>query len=114
MKGSEKQIKWAEAIKNKMQPNFEDLQSKVNGNAPANKAINYINNLDNATFWIDNRSNTPTDMLRKLCGHGLKIRGNGYSHVAKIDQVTGKITITWDEIISDGKGGYKETKIKEV
>ena len=110
MKGSEKQIKWAESIRDNM--DFDSIISQVTNNENAVKTINFIRNIDHATFWIDNKKNTPTDMLRRICGSGLPVRGDGFSHTATVDQETGKITITWTEIVSDGKGGHHETKTK--
>ena len=114
MKGSEKQITWAEEIRLNMQPEFDSLMMQVTDNAPAIKAINYINDLNWASFWIDNKRNTPTEMLRSLCGGGLQIRGSGYSHTATVDQATGVITITWHEIVSDGHGGHHEIKTQTL
>lgn len=115
MKGSEKQIAWAEKIKIGMTDDFNIILAQVSGNQNAVKTVNFIKNIEHASFWIDSRKDTPTDMLRNICGkNGLSVRGSGYSHSATVDQTTGVITITWTEIVSDGKGGHKETREKEV
>jgi len=49
-------------------------------------------------------------MLNEIARGNLRTRGDGYDHTAKFDQATGAITVTWEEIVSDGKGGHKETK----
>jgi len=110
MKGSEKQIKWAEEIKATMKQDFDTIRTQFEGNIIATKAIDFVESLDNATFWIDNRKSTPMTMLTEIAQGNLRTKGDGYSHTAKFDQTTGKITITWNEIVSDGKGGHHETK----
>jgi len=110
MKGSEKQIKWAEEIKATMQQDFDTIRTQFEGNALAIKAIDYVQSLDHATFWIDNRNSNPMTMLTEIAQGNLRVRGDGYSHTAKFDQTTGQITVTWTEIVGDGKGGHHETK----
>ena len=110
MKGTEKQIKWAEAIKATMKQDFDAIRTQFEGNAIAIKAIDFVQGLDWATYWIDNRNSNPMAMLNEIAQGNLRTRGDGYSHTAKFDQATGAITVTWEEIVSDGKGGHKETK----
>ena len=110
MKGSEKQIKWAEEIKATMKPDFDTIRTQFDGNVIAIKAIDYVQALDWATFWIDNRNSNPMTMLNEIAQGNLRVRGDGYSHTAKFDQAAGTITVTWDEIVADGKGGHHETK----
>ena len=112
MKGTEKQIKWAEDIKKGMTPEFNEMIEKFKTIIPAIKVIEYIQALDYATFWIDHRKETVQDLLMQIT-RGLTIRGDKYSHTAKVDQTTGIITVTWTEIVGDGKGGHFETK-KEI
>ena len=114
MIGSEKQIAWAEKIKAGMEDDFAAIMDQVSGNEHAVKTIEFIQNIEHASFWISYRKNVPTDMLREICSKGLRLRGNEYSHKATVDQTTGKITITWTEIVSDGKGGHKETMAEEI
>jgi len=110
MKGSEKQIKWADDIKANMKPDFDNLRSQLAGNAIALKAINFVENLDLASFWIENRDSSPMTMLNEMVQSGLRIMGCEYSHNAKFNQSNGEITITWTEIVDDGKGGHEETR----
>ena len=112
MKGSEKQIKWAGSIRDNM--DFSNMLKMSEGNAAALKTINYIMNIDHSSFWIDNKNGSPDSMIRDICTRGLRIRGDSFSHTAKVNQATGEITITWTEIVSDGKGGHKETKTGTV
>jgi len=110
MKGSKKQIEWAEDIRATMQPGFDSIRAQFEGNAIAIKAIDYVQSLDHAGFWIDNRSSNPMIMLTEIARGRLYVRSAGSSHTAKFDQTTGKITVAWNEIISDGKGGHREIK----
>lgn len=102
MKGTEKQIKWAEEIRDKIETSLPDMSASP----IADKAKQYLLNLDEAAFWIDHRDRTAMDLLRDLIGGGLAIRGFQFSHRAKMDQTTGIITITWNEIVQDGHGGH--------
>ena len=111
MTGSEKQVKWAKDIKSNL--DFNSIKNQVAGNDAAIKVIEFIENNEYASFWIDYRDHQVTDLLRAISTTGLRIRGFGFDHKAKVDQ-TGQITITWEEIISDGKGGYKKTFIETV
>jgi len=113
MRGTEKQIKWAAEIKATMKPDFDAIRTQFEGNAIATKAIDFVQGLDWASFWIDNRSSNPMTMMNEIAQGKLRTRGNGYGHTANFDQATGAITVTWTEIISDGKGGHKEEK-KEI
>lgn len=113
MKGTEKQVAWAISIMSKVETGLEDIKKQFAGNQPAISAIEYIENIKYAAFWIDYRECDALDMLRKFSGSGLSIRGKSHSHIAKVDK-NGKITVSWSEIISDGKGGYQKTFTKEV
>ena len=108
MKGSEKQIKWAEDIKQEITSSW----GLANITPPGQKAIDFISGIDDARFWIDNKSNNGLALLQSLAAGHLRVKGSGYSNVAKITP-DGIITETWDEIVSDGKGGHKETRTKQ-
>lgn len=108
MKGSEKQIKWANQIQAKI---AEQAKAYLGRNEKIDKAVNKILSIDNASFWIDYRDYDINLMLSSLQREGLRNRGFGYSNNIKIDR-TYTITETWTEIVSDGKGGHKETKSK--
>lgn len=108
MNGSEKQIKWAEDIKSKM--DFAKLRKMVNGNPIAIKAIEYVENNECASFWIEYKNYSTMQLMDQLLTSGLLIKGANYDHRAKMDKATGAITITWEEIVQDGKGGHKETR----
>ena len=98
MKGSENQVKWAQDIKNKM-----DLS--VDGIAPrGQEIIVWVNQIDDATWWIDNRDlKTSQDVLMALMD-GTFI--DGKLHV--LNGQTGQISKKWSEIVSDGSGHKKE------
>ena len=109
MIGSEKQIKWAEKIQAEKKASFEEMKNQFAGNAPALKALNFIQTLEFASFWIDNKGTDIMSFIRDICSTGLRIRGIGFSHLATINETTGLITTTWNEI--DSKGGYKVIKV---
>lgn len=112
MEGTKKQIKWANDIKSKMC--FEDLRKQFTDNPTAIKVINFVDNLDHATFWIDNRNSDPMTMLNEITRGTLRIHGSSYGHTAKFEQNLNIITITWDEIVSDGHGGHRETMTEVI
>jgi len=114
MKGSDKQILWARDIKAKI--DFDALIGKGR-NAEANriieKAVTYIENNDNAAFWIDYRGRTAMDLCSELMSRGLQIRGFGFDHRAKM-ALDGTITVTWKVIVQDGKDGHYELRSKTL
>ena len=112
MNGSEKQIKWAEDIKASKMERFNLMRE--HGNEMGVKAIDFILNQPNASFWIDYRLNSPDEMIRKLCTTGLEIYGGSFSHSAVLDPRTGVVTITRDELIQDGKGGHIEKRSEVI
>lgn len=105
MNGSEKQIKWAADIKRQM--GLEQLVGQFN--EVADRALNYIKEIDSAVFWIDYRELNANQLMQALVTTGLSIKGHGNSHLAKMAP-DGTITITWTEIVQDGKGGHKITR----
>ena len=110
MRGTEKQIKWAEDIREKIMADFDALKLNEIGK----KAVDYISDIEEAEFWIDHRDCQGLTLLQMLSKGTLRVKGLGYGHTAKIDPQDGRITMTWEEIVSDGKGGHKETRTKVV
>lgn len=113
MNGSDKQVAWAIEIKESKAEQFAILRSKVISPI-GTKALDFIESLDNAAFWIDNRDRRPMEMLTSLLRGGLSIKGNQFSEKATIDQATGTITITSTAIVQDGKGGHYETTTRTI
>ena len=113
MNGSAKQVKWAEEIKAGKASEFEAIRKAIKNEIGA-KAVDYIDSNDSAAFWIDNRERKVPDMLNGLCRGGLAIKGNSNSAKALLDTTTGMITITWTEIVQDGKGGHMATKTQTI
>ena len=99
MKGSEKQIKWAEEIKESKESEFETIMSNARPETQeiVNKAVNFVRNIEDASFWIDLRNVKPIDMLSKMMTTGLQYRGYEYSAKAILDPTTGLITKTWED-----------------
>lgn len=105
MRGTEKQVKWAESIKASKDFSFFVGKGRdERSNAVIAKAVEFIGGIDNAAFWIDSRESSAMDLLRDLMGPGLEIKGIGFDDLAKMAP-DGTITITWREIVQDGKGG---------
>lgn len=113
MLGSQKQIKWAEDIRNGKLADFEKLGQRAL-NEIAHKAISYIRDNEQASFWIDYRTVSAADMLRSLLTTGISVWGFNFDRKATIDPKTGTITITWKEIVQDGKGGHEEVRSKTI
>lgn len=112
MKGSEKQIKWAETIK--ASKDFSQWLGKGKdeaANAVLAKAVAFIEAIDAAAFWIDNRDRTEQAIITDLLAGRLQPKGWQHDQKAKIDMSTGVITLTETVIVSDGRGGHKETKV---
>ena len=108
MKGSAKQIAWAEKIQEEKADAAKSIMGK---NQAADRVINSILAIDNACFWIDYRNYEWRTMLSSLQREGLRVKGLDHSNIIKIDKSM-TITETWEEIVQDGKGGYMETKSK--
>ena len=113
MNGSDKQITWATEIKASKTEQFATLRSKVISPI-GTKALDFIESLDSASFWIDNRDRSAMDMLTSLLRGGLSTKGNQSNEKATMDQATGTITITSKAIVQDGKGGHYETKSRTL
>lgn len=106
MKGSEKQIRWAEQIK--AGKYFIDLRNRAKSPI-AIKILDFVENIDDASFWIKYRNNAPEEMLEEMATLGLQI----CNKTARYD-ANGVITITWTKIVQDGKGGHKETRTQTI
>lgn len=110
MLGSQKQVKWAEDIRNSKLEGFEKMEARAL-NDIARKAISYIRDNEQASFWIDYRTVSAPDMLRSLLSNiGLSIWGFNHDRKATLNPQTGEITISWEEIVQDGKGGHIEKR----
>lgn len=112
MNGSEKQIKWAETIK--AGKDFRQWLGKGKddaANAVLAKAVAFIESIDAAAFWIDNRDRTEQAIVSYLLSGHLQPKGLQHGQKAKIDMATGVITLTETVIVSDGRGGHEETKV---
>ena len=96
MNGSEKQVKWAEEIKASKASEVIDLKSRAK-NPVAVKAVEYLENNEEAAFWIDNRTSTFDEMFRQLISGGIYTKGSQYDNKAKLDPKTGIITETWTD-----------------
>jgi len=111
MTGSKKQIEWAENIKAGI--DFSEISKQFSGNEAALKVVEYIENIESANFWIDHRDCSAMDLLRKISGTGLQVKGFGFSNLVKAD-ANAKMTETWVEIVADGRGGYKKEFSRSV
>lgn len=112
MKGSEKQVAWAKDIKASTDKGFEAFKFRAK-NAAANKIIDFIQSQEDARFWIEYRDYSAEMMLMSILKEGLRIKGFTFSENATATQ-DGKITITWEEIVPDGHGGYTATRTKTL
>jgi hypothetical protein len=88
MKGSQKQIEWAEKIKANIEAEAKPYKGKK---AAYDKMIDFILSIDSASFWIDYRSQDFKSLMTDLYKGGLLIRGNDFSDCAKCDE-NGDIT----------------------
>lgn len=114
MNGSQKQIKWAEDIKaSKDFSKFLGKGRNEQANAIIAKAVSFIESNDNAAFWIEYQDSSEMEMLNGLMTSGLLVKGWQFDHRATMAQ-DGTITITWEEIVQDGKGGHKETRTRII
>lgn len=93
MNGSEKQIKWAEDIRASKASDFAALRSKII-DPKGIKAVDFIESIDAAAFWIDNRSRSVLDMMTSLVRGGLSIKGGLFADKAVMDMASGTITVT--------------------
>lgn len=93
MNGSEKQINWANDIRNGKAQEFEKLIGAAT-NDIARNAIAYIRDNECAAFWIDYRDTKPIDMFHSLFKGTLMIEGYSGFITAKLDPQTGEISET--------------------
>ena len=98
MKGSEKQIKWAEDIKRQI------VAFDMSNATPVTKKIMaWAETIDDASWWIDMKGTKDMGDFVVTLMAGTFI--NNKKHILTRE---GKLIKKWSEIISDGKGGYKE------
>lgn len=114
MTGSNKQINWANDIRNSKKEEFAKLEAMTKNNPAAAKAVDFVKNIDKAAFWIDNRNNDVMSMMDSLMHGTLQIWGNEHDRKAKLNPQTGEIVISWKEIVHDGKGGHTETRTQVI
>lgn len=93
MKGSDKQIKWAEDIKASKAADFASLRSKVR-DPKGIKAMDYVEAIDWAAFWIEYEKMSAMQIMNVLLRSGLLIKGWQFQDKATMDQATGVITVT--------------------
>ena len=95
MKGSEKQINWAENIK--AEKDFNQFLGKGRNeaaNAVIAKAVDFISSIDSAKFWIDNRNSSEMDIMKNFMSQvGIAISGDDHADKAVI-ATDGTITVT--------------------
>lgn len=92
MQGTEKQVKWANDIKAKIEEQAEAFRARAK-NESAHKVIDFILSIDSASFWIDYRDNDFSNLLHNLATCGLRIKGLDFADNAKMDPKTGEITL---------------------
>lgn len=96
MKGTDKQIRWADEIRSSIASRLPDMSS----NPIADKAKQYVLAIDRAEFWIGHKDVDPITLLRMmLTGDGLEVGGSYQRIRAKLDPKTGTITQKY----SDGR-----------
>ena len=79
MNGSEKQIKWANEIKAEI--NMQQLIGNgrdEKSNVLISKVVEFVENIEDANFWIDYRNQSAVGIASQLMGRGLQIKGNNY------------------------------------
>ncbi len=84
LKGTEKQVRWAEGIKYKMLKELESLKTAKDymryhfdreiDETEVDNAINYLNKIDDAKFFIENRFEKGTDLVVTI--ENLEIENN--------------------------------------
>lgn len=110
MKGSVKQIKWAEDIRAKFET---EAQALIGKNAQADKIISAILGIDESAFWIEYRHFDWKFIFNCLGSNGLRNRGAEFSNLIKYDRASGAIVETWDEDVKYDTGKWcNETRTK--
>jgi len=113
MKGSQKQIKWAEDIKNKKLDGFNEIVNAAKDETAAvvlKKIVDYILNIEKAKFWIDYRDYSEYRIIDALFRGSLLIDGFNNDKKAKFDPATTTVTESWKVIVQDGRGGHYEER----
>ena len=72
LKGSEKQIAWAEDIRRKIMEGLNTLSSK---GFNINKYIEKVNEIEESKWFIDNRENYSSVLPRVICDRNGKFEG---------------------------------------
>lgn len=89
MKGSEKQVNWAESIREDLK---KEIAEKITASNPIlDKAIETILAIDYADYWIDFKDSGIALALKRLANGHLRYKGLGYRDQMGIDQKTGEI-----------------------
>jgi hypothetical protein len=92
--GSEKQIKWANDIRAKVQDDFDNFKTALKDNPAAIKGIEFIENIESSRFWIDHKDFDAQGLLVLFSGElGLDFRGIEYADNARIT-LDGEIIIS--------------------
>lgn len=99
MNGSQKQVKWAEDIK--ASKNFDQFVTAARNEQAkiiVTKAVDFVKNIESASFWIDYRDYAEMDIFNSLMRGNLKVNGLGENATAKMSP-DGEITITEKSLI---------------
>lgn len=68
LQGTEKQIKWAESIRNKAVEIYNEIYAKSEKKENVNMIFNaYVFNQDKASWWIDHRDDVACDVHSMMC-----------------------------------------------
>jgi hypothetical protein len=94
MKGTDKQIEYAKSIKENFSKQFEAIRNDPKTSDVAKKAIDYIEKIPYAAFWIEKKDRDPKAIIMDLFSGGLKVAGIQYANTAKMDK-TGQISESW-------------------
>ena len=93
---------------------LQDLRNKVSQNPNAIKAVDFVMEIEHYGFWKEYKDNSAMQIMDKFLKGGLLVKGWQHDERATIVMATGVITITWTEIVQDGKGGHKATRTRTL
>jgi hypothetical protein len=109
LKGSDKQVAWAKSIIAAL--SWEG----VNENDIANVAKSYILDIDQATWWIDNRNLSGYDMIYAAFTGGLMVPREHLNNSRTILKISSAgCTLSWERLVHDGRGGHKLTESRSL